>query len=237
MELEAAVLVSASVTVLLRLLYKTDHAQELEAEYDVAGHPRCSFCAVVCFPFHSAGDGSEPHVTLLREYCQGANRVLYNLPSGTSHSELAAHSTHLHVCTRHPCHHKGCRKCTRCKGPMRRARAEAPAAHLATSCCATTCRPRSLQRPVAHRPAACYAPSRAPHGSSAPHLWRLSCRWTCCRRVRIKQAPGRAGQRGAGAVRGGVPCRRRLRQPPPRWPRRHQRAQVERQPVQTLSGN
>jgi 8-oxo-dGTP pyrophosphatase MutT (NUDIX family) len=56
--------------------------------YDIVGHPRAHFHAVWVFPFHS----SDSSVTLLREYAQGPNALVWSLPAGgvdpAKHSSL-----------------------------------------------------------------------------------------------------------------------------------------------------
>lgn len=56
--------------------------QPEEHHYDVVGHPRCEFKFSVIFPFHPGKDGAEHEVTLIREYCQGPNKMAYGLPAG-----------------------------------------------------------------------------------------------------------------------------------------------------------
>ena len=53
-----------------------------EIEYDIIGSPAANFSFAVAFPFHSACEGAPPCATLIREYCQGPNCVMYNLPTG-----------------------------------------------------------------------------------------------------------------------------------------------------------
>eukprot|EP00892_Ulva_mutabilis_P003937 jgi/Ulvmu1/1915/UM012_0075.1 len=61
-------------------------------EYDIVGAPQADFSFAVTFPYHPAPAGAE--VTILREYSQGANGILYNLPTGgfspEKHSSLQA---------------------------------------------------------------------------------------------------------------------------------------------------
>lgn len=58
-------------------------------EFDVIGHPGADFHFVVAFPFHPPEDPaqhwSEGHVTLIREYAQGPNALIYGLPAGSYH--------------------------------------------------------------------------------------------------------------------------------------------------------
>ncbi|KAK9809171.1 hypothetical protein WJX72_010608 [[Myrmecia] bisecta] len=54
-----------------------------EHEYDVIGHPQAGFHFTATFPFHPYGHGRKGgEVTILREYCQGVNQMLYSLPAG-----------------------------------------------------------------------------------------------------------------------------------------------------------
>ncbi|PRW56079.1 NUDIX hydrolase domain-like [Chlorella sorokiniana] len=48
-------------------------------EYDIIGHPQSDFHFAVVFPYHSADGGS---VTLIREYAQGLNQLMWCLPTG-----------------------------------------------------------------------------------------------------------------------------------------------------------
>ncbi|PSC72803.1 hypothetical protein C2E20_4083 [Micractinium conductrix] len=50
-------------------------------EYDVAGHPQADFHFSVTFPFHAGGPGGGS-VTLLHEYAQGVNKMMWCLPTG-----------------------------------------------------------------------------------------------------------------------------------------------------------
>jgi hypothetical protein len=58
--------------------------QAKEFEYDIVGHPQCDFQFTTCFPFHPATAHASPQVTIIREYCQGPNTMLYNLPTGVN---------------------------------------------------------------------------------------------------------------------------------------------------------
>lgn len=51
-------------------------------EYDIVGAPQANFSFAVTFPFHPSSSGDQ--VTILREFSQGANDFLYNLPTGTA---------------------------------------------------------------------------------------------------------------------------------------------------------
>lgn len=51
-------------------------------EYDIVGAPQADFSFAVTFPFHPSPAGG--YVTIIREYSQGANDLLFNLPTGTS---------------------------------------------------------------------------------------------------------------------------------------------------------
>ena len=56
-----------------------------EVEYDVVGHPSANFKYCVVFPYHldaDKRDWQKGHVTVIKEYCQGLNDVLYSLPAG-----------------------------------------------------------------------------------------------------------------------------------------------------------
>ena len=59
--------------------------------FDVVGHPKANFHFVVAFPFHPPSDPSLPwtagEVTLIREYAQGPNELIYGLPAGSYHME------------------------------------------------------------------------------------------------------------------------------------------------------
>lgn len=48
--------------------------------YDIIGHPQCSFHFAVVFPWHPGPDGGS--VTLIREYAQGVNQLVWCLPTG-----------------------------------------------------------------------------------------------------------------------------------------------------------
>ncbi|KAL4457906.1 hypothetical protein ABPG75_012771 [Micractinium tetrahymenae] len=49
-------------------------------EYDVIGHPQCDFHFAVTFPWHPGPGGGS--VTLIREYAQGLNQLVWCLPTG-----------------------------------------------------------------------------------------------------------------------------------------------------------
>lgn len=53
-------------------------------EYDVIGHPKSNFHFCVTFPFHEAANGhwDNGQVTIIREYSQGVNSLVYCLPTG-----------------------------------------------------------------------------------------------------------------------------------------------------------
>lgn len=51
-------------------------------EYDIIGHPQSQFHFAVSFPFHPARDGGPAEVTIIKEYCQGPNCMMFNLPTG-----------------------------------------------------------------------------------------------------------------------------------------------------------
>ncbi len=60
-------------------------------DFDVVGHPGANFHFVVAFPFHPPDDPSAHwsagHVTLIREYAQGPNALIYGLPAGSYHQD------------------------------------------------------------------------------------------------------------------------------------------------------
>lgn len=60
-------------------------------DFDVVGHPGANFHFVVAFPFHPPDDPSvhwsAGHVTLIREYAQGPNALIYGLPAGSYHQD------------------------------------------------------------------------------------------------------------------------------------------------------
>lgn len=61
------------------------HNAGLEVEYDVIGHPKSNFQYAVVFPYHPGSnkeDWQDGEVTLIKEYCQGVNEVMYSLPAG-----------------------------------------------------------------------------------------------------------------------------------------------------------
>jgi len=53
-------------------------------DYDIIGHPGAEFHYCVTFPFHSASTGrwQDGEVTLIKEYAQGINEMVYCLPTG-----------------------------------------------------------------------------------------------------------------------------------------------------------
>ena len=74
-----------------------DHACDT-VSFDVVGHPRCSFQYSVVFPFHSSTKDEEAKVTIIREYCQGPNAMLFNLPTGGYDEKK--HEGSLETCAR-----------------------------------------------------------------------------------------------------------------------------------------
>lgn len=46
------------------------------------GHPRNQFHYAISFPYHPPTDEQPASVTVIQEYCQGPNQLLYNLPTG-----------------------------------------------------------------------------------------------------------------------------------------------------------
>ena len=51
-------------------------------DFDVVGHPRANFSAVVVVPFHSGTAVEEPSITLVREWMWGPDRYMYGPPAG-----------------------------------------------------------------------------------------------------------------------------------------------------------
>ncbi|GIL48317.1 hypothetical protein Vafri_4597 [Volvox africanus] len=71
------------LTVYDRLVTFTPDVGEAHSlHYDVVGHPNCSFCFAVAIPFHPATETAPAQVTLVREYAQGPNILMYCFPSG-----------------------------------------------------------------------------------------------------------------------------------------------------------
>lgn len=67
----------------------SDDQKEAVYEFDVIGHPKSSFCFCVALPFHPPKDGKdwrEGEITMIREYAQGPNEMVYGLPAGAFHS-------------------------------------------------------------------------------------------------------------------------------------------------------
>lgn len=67
----------------------SDDQQGAVYEFDVIGHPKSSFCFCVALPFHPPKDGKdwrEGEITMIREYAQGPNEMMYGLPAGAFHS-------------------------------------------------------------------------------------------------------------------------------------------------------
>ncbi|GLC74608.1 hypothetical protein PLESTF_001534600 [Pleodorina starrii] len=56
--------------------------QPHSVNYDVVGHPSASFCFAVAIPFHPATETAPAQVTVVREYAQGPNLLMYCFPSG-----------------------------------------------------------------------------------------------------------------------------------------------------------
>lgn len=54
-----------------------------EHDFDVIGHPQASFHFSAVFPFHPANDEAPAEVTILKEFCQGPNQMMYSLPAGS----------------------------------------------------------------------------------------------------------------------------------------------------------
>jgi hypothetical protein len=78
-----------------------DPAKKEIHEFDVVGHPNANFHFCITFPYHPPADKnahwSEGEVTLIREYAQGPNALVYGLPAGSYHVE--AHGS-LEGCAR-----------------------------------------------------------------------------------------------------------------------------------------
>ncbi|KAG2441566.1 hypothetical protein HXX76_003187 [Chlamydomonas incerta] len=51
-------------------------------QYDVVGNPHMDFRFTVAFPFHPATAKAPAQVTLVREYAQGPNALMFTLPCG-----------------------------------------------------------------------------------------------------------------------------------------------------------
>ncbi|EFJ46688.1 hypothetical protein VOLCADRAFT_118065, partial [Volvox carteri f. nagariensis] len=62
--------------------FTPDNGEPHCLHYDVVGHPSCSFCFAVALPFHPATETTLAQVTVVREYAQGPNRLMYCFPSG-----------------------------------------------------------------------------------------------------------------------------------------------------------
>jgi 8-oxo-dGTP pyrophosphatase MutT (NUDIX family) len=60
------------------------HPEPTVHEFDIIGHPTAAFHFSIAFPFHpaSSGDWRDGHVTVLREYAQGTNKMVYGFPAG-----------------------------------------------------------------------------------------------------------------------------------------------------------
>ncbi|KAG2441556.1 hypothetical protein HXX76_003177 [Chlamydomonas incerta] len=62
--------------------FTSESGQAQTVQYDVVGHPQCHFASAVAFPFHPATATEPAQVTLVREYAQGPNALMYTLPCG-----------------------------------------------------------------------------------------------------------------------------------------------------------
>ncbi|GIL74677.1 hypothetical protein Vretifemale_4603 [Volvox reticuliferus] len=62
--------------------FTPDVGEAHSLHYDVVGHPNCSFCFAVAIPFHPATETTPAQVTMVREYAQGPNILMYCFPSG-----------------------------------------------------------------------------------------------------------------------------------------------------------
>lgn len=53
-------------------------------DYDIIGHPKANFHFTVTFPYHrpTSGRWQDGEVTLIKEYAQGVNGMVYCLPTG-----------------------------------------------------------------------------------------------------------------------------------------------------------
>jgi hypothetical protein len=64
----------------------TAQTPPLSLHFDLVGHPQANFQYAVTFPFHPhplhPSDWRKGQVTLLREYAQGVNQLVYCLPTG-----------------------------------------------------------------------------------------------------------------------------------------------------------
>lgn len=92
--------VLSEATAYARYLTVTDRTVTLNGaptSFDVVSHPRSGGRFVVVFPFHPADPGGghpTPSVTLVREFAQGPNTLVWTLPSGgfepAKHASLLA---------------------------------------------------------------------------------------------------------------------------------------------------
>lgn len=78
---------------LLPLVLQEDPGHVID--FDIAGHPQANFSFAVTFPFHPNADGTKGgSVTLVREYAQGLDALMYCLPTGgmdpAKHTSLLA---------------------------------------------------------------------------------------------------------------------------------------------------
>ncbi|KAL6757253.1 hypothetical protein V8C86DRAFT_2629459 [Haematococcus lacustris] len=71
------------LTVLDRKVKITEsNGEAKELHFDVVGHPRWHFSFACVLPFHTAEGDQPAEVTLIKEYAQGPNQVIFNLPCG-----------------------------------------------------------------------------------------------------------------------------------------------------------
>ncbi|GBF98548.1 hypothetical protein Rsub_11878 [Raphidocelis subcapitata] len=70
------------------------HDVSRDVNFDVVGHPQSAFRFAVTFPFHPYRDRKGGEVTVIREYAQGPNSLMYCLPTGgfdpRKHTDLEA---------------------------------------------------------------------------------------------------------------------------------------------------
>lgn len=62
---------------------ETNSRQAEEHDFDIIGHPQASFHFAAVFPFHPATSSQPAQVTILKEFCQGPNQMMYSLPAGS----------------------------------------------------------------------------------------------------------------------------------------------------------
>ncbi|KAG2441555.1 hypothetical protein HXX76_003176 [Chlamydomonas incerta] len=62
--------------------FTSDSGQAHTLHYDVVGHPQCHYQFSCSFPFHPATATTPAQVTVVHEYAQGPNALMYSLPCG-----------------------------------------------------------------------------------------------------------------------------------------------------------